>query len=97
MIRRDHLCEPEGRYPHQTGIGSPPGEEVDELQRRPVAPVQILGDQQQRDLGVAIKEFTHLAEHSLGVRACELASQRFALVGSANPGQLQQPGRRDRP
>ena len=97
MIASDDLGEPEARQPHEAGVAAPAREEVDELERRPIAPVQVFRDQQQRSvLGVAIEEFAHLAEHALGGCADELLAQRFALVGSANPRQLQQPGRRDR-
>ena len=69
---------------------------VDELDRRAIAPMQVLGDQQQRPaLGVAVQEFAHLAQHSLQIDSDELAQQGFALLRGAEPGQLQQPGRRD--
>ena len=58
--------------------------------------MQVLRHQQQRSaLGVTVQEFAHLAEHSFQVDADELSQQGFALFRGAEPGQLQQPGRRD--
>ena len=93
MIASNDLGEPEARQPHEAGFAAPTCEEIDELDCRPIAPVQIFRDQQQRPvLGVAIEEFTHLSEHALGGCADELLLQCFALIRSANPRQLQQPG-----
>ncbi len=97
MIASNDLGEPEARQPHDTGAAAPPREEFDELDRRPIAPMQVFRDQQQRPiLRVAIEEFAHLPEHPLRGCADELLAQRFALLGGAEPRQLQQPGRRDR-
>ena len=82
MIAGDDLGEPEARQPHEAGGAAPTREEVDELHRRPVAPVQIFRDQQQRPiLGVAIEEFTHLPEHAL--RGCSHELLRSASRSSA--------------
>ena len=54
-------------------------EVVDELHRGVVAPVQVLGDQQQRPiLGVAIEQLAHLAQHA------GLAGRRTARAASAS-------------
>ena len=97
MIARDDLGEPEGRQPHDAGTATPTCDVVDELNRRPIGPVQVFGDEQERFvLRLAIEKLAHFAEHALGRCADELIAQRFALFSSADPRQLQQPRRRDR-
>ena len=75
---------------------APAREIVDELDRGAIAPMQVLRHQQQRSaLGVTVQEFAHFAEHPFQVDADKLSQQRFALFRGTEPGQLQQPGRRD--
>ncbi len=95
MIQRDHLGETEACQPHEARAATPSRDIVDELNRRAVAPMQVLGDQQQRPaLGVAIEHLAHLAQHAIRADARELSSQGVALFRGAEPRQLQQPGRR---
>ena len=69
---------------------------VDQVHRRVIAPVQVLDDQHQRlVLRAAVEQFAELAQHAVLARAGEFAPQAFALGLAAQPGQLQQPGRRD--
>ena len=97
MIQRDDLGETEACQPHEARAAAPPRDIVDELDRRTVAPMQVLGHQQQRPaLGVAIEHLAHLAQHSIRADARQLSSQRLALLRGAEPRQLQQPGRRHR-
>ena len=96
MIRGDHLGEPEARKPHEAAAAAPAREVIDELDRRAIAPMQVLRHQQQRTaLGVTVQEFAHFAEHPFQVDADKLSQQGFALFRGTEPGQLQQPGRRD--
>ena len=95
MVQRDHLGQAEARQPHQARAAAPPRDVVDELDRRPVAPVQVFGHQQQRPLlGVAVEQLAHLAQHAVGAHAGQFAPQRVAFLRGAQPRQLQQPGRR---
>ena len=95
MIQRDHLGETEACKPHDARAAAPSRDIVDELNRRTVAPVQVLGYQQQRPaLGLAIEQLAHFAQHAIRARARELSSQGVALLRRAEPRQLQQPGRR---
>ena len=96
MVVRDDLGETEAREPHQARVRPPARDMVDELDRRVVAPMQVLGHQQQRPLGgIAVEELAHLAQHAIRAHARELASQGVALLRGAQPRQLQQPGGRD--
>ena len=95
MVQRDDLGEAKACEPHEARAAAPPRDVVDELDRRAVAPMQVLGHQQQRPaLGVAIEQLAHLAQHAIRADAGELSSQRVALLRGAEPRQLQQPGRR---
>ena len=96
MVGSDDLGQPEARQPHETTAAASSRDVVDELGRRAIAPMQVLGDQQQRPvLGVAVEELAHLAQHALRIHADELSAQALPLFSSTEPGQLQQPGRRD--
>ena len=96
MIRGDHLGESKARKPHEAAAAAPAREVIDELDRGAIAPMQVLGHQQQRTaLGVTVQEFAHLTEHPFQVDADKLSQQGFALFHGTEPGQLQQPGRRD--
>jgi hypothetical protein len=87
MIGGDDLGAPKARNPHEAGAAAPTGEEVDEPKRRPIALVQIFRDEQEGPtLRWTIEEFTHFAEHPFGARAYELAAQRVAFFGRADPG-----------
>ena len=95
MIQRDDLSGTKACQPHEARAAAPTGDVVDELNGRTVAPMQVLGHQQQRPaLGIAIEHLAHLAQHSIQAHSRKLASQRIALLGAAQPRQLQQPGRR---
>ncbi len=96
VIERDHLGQSEARQPHESSRASPTCDVVDELRCRAIAPVQVLGDEQQRAIcRVAVEELAHFAQHALGMDSDQLTQQRFADFRCAEPGQLQQPGRRD--
>ncbi|MNN25921.1 hypothetical protein D3C81_1394130 [compost metagenome] len=95
MIERHHLGDAEARQPHKPSAAASPRHIVDELDRRPIAPVQVFGYQQQRSLlGVAVQQFTHFPQHAIRTDAGKLAPQRVSLLRGAQPRQLQQPGRR---
>ena len=96
VIQRDDLGQAKAREPHEARAAAPPRDMVDEPERRPVAPMQVFGHQQQRPLlGVAIQHLAHLPQHAVRADAGELAPQRVALVCGGEPWQLQQPRRRD--
>ena len=81
MVERHDLGETKAGKPHEPRAATAPRDVVDELDRRAVAPMQILGHQQQRaTLGVAIEELAHLAQHAIRADAGELSSQRFPLL-----------------
>ena len=95
MVRRHHLGQAEGRQPHQAGAAAPPGDVVYQLDRRPVAPVQVLRHQQERTLfGVAVQQLAHFPQHALRAHASEFAAKRLSFFRGAEPWQLQQPRRR---
>ncbi|VVO20907.1 hypothetical protein PS691_04182 [Pseudomonas fluorescens] len=95
MIERYHLGEAQARQPHKPRAATSPRHIVDELDRRPIAPVQVFGHQQQRALlCVAVQQFTHFPQHAVRTDAGKLAPQCVSLLRSAQPRQLQQPGRR---
>ena len=97
MVRRDHLGHAKGREPHQASAAAPPRDVVDELDRRAVAPVQVLRHQQQGALvGVAVQQLAHLPQHAVRAYAGQFSPQCVAFLGGAEPRQLQQPGRPDR-
>ena len=97
MVQRDHFGQPEARQPHEAGAAAPPRHVIDELDRCPVTPVQVLGHQQQRPaLGVTVDQLPNLAQHSIRADTHQLSTQCLALVGCAQPRQLQQPSGRDR-
>ena len=97
MVERHDLGEAKACKPHEPRAATAPRDVVDELDRRAVAPMQVLGHQQQRPaLARAIEKLAHLAQHAIRADAGELSSQRFALLRGAEPRQLQEPGRRDR-
>ena len=96
MIRADDFRKAEAREPQQSSAGATARDVVDELHRRLIAPVQVLGDEQQRTIRrVAIQQLAHLPQHARLARAGELAAQSLALGCTAQPRQLQQPCRSD--
>ena len=75
MVERHDLGETEACKPHEPRAATAPRDVVDELDRRAVTPMQVLGHQQQRaTLGVAIEELAHFAQHAIRVDAGELSS-----------------------
>ena len=94
---RDQLRHAKAAEPQQPRPRAAAREVVDELHRRVVTPVQVLGDQQQRAFfRVAIEELPHLAQHPRLPGAGQLAPQGLALFRRGEPRQLEEPGRRDR-
>ena len=97
VVGRDQLRHAETAEPEQPCRRAAAREVVDELHRGLVAPVQVLGDQQERSLlRVAIEELAHLAQHPGLAGTGQLAPQRLALFRRREPGQLEEPCRRDR-
>ena len=69
-------------------------EERDQVDRGAVAPLQVLEDEHQGAFGAERRDgFRHLAQHALGSRAEELATQRPAVVVRRRPRQLGEPER----
>ena len=97
MIERHDLGETKACEPHEARVAAPSRDIVDELDRRAIAPMQVLGHEQQRPaLARAIQKLAHLAQHAICGDTGELSPQSVALLGGAEPRQLQEPGRRDR-
>ena len=96
MVRGDDLGEAEAREPKQPRAGATARDVIHELHGRVIAPVQVLGDEQQRAiLRVAVQELAHFAQHAGLARAGELAPQSLAFGRAGEPRELQQPGRSD--
>ena len=97
MIERHDLGETKACEPHEARVAAPSRDVVDELDRRAIAPMEVLGHKQQRPaLARAIQKLAHLAQHAICRDTGELPPQSVALLGGAEPRQLQEPGRRDR-
>ena len=97
MIERHDLGETKACEPHEARVAAPSRDVVDELDRRAIAPMEVLGYKQQRPaLARAIQKLAHLAQHAISRNTGELPPQSVALLGGAEPRQLQEPGRCDR-
>jgi hypothetical protein len=85
------------RADHQEPCGLPPAcEHCDEIQRRTVAPMQVLDDQDQRSRrGHGFQRFGHFAQHALGCGTDELPRELLALGIAEQRGQLREPSRRE--
>ena len=66
MIERHDLGETKACEPHEARVAPPSRDVVDELDRRAIAPMQVLGHKQQRPaLARAIEKLAHLAQHAI--------------------------------
>jgi hypothetical protein len=74
---------------------APPGEQRHEVERRGIAPVQVLEQEHERRLvRERLERLGHLAQHALARRAEQLAREALAPGGVAQRGQLHEPGGR---
>jgi len=95
VLVQDHLGRTVGRQQQQAGRLTPPRQRRDQIERRRVAPVQILEDQDQRRVGgERTQGFDHLAQHAPR-RGTEALGEQPGALGLLDQGRhLQQPGRR---
>ena len=86
MIERHDLGEAEACEPHEARVASPSRDVVDQLDRRAIAPMKILGHKQQLPaLARAVQKLAHLAQHAVRRDTGELPPQSVALLGGAEP------------
>src|SRR5262249_20393933 len=67
----------------------------EEIERRVVAPVEVLEDKDERTLcGESLERLGHLPQHPFLRDAEQIAPERIAIVSVDEPRQLDDPGRR---
>ena len=76
MPARDELCRPVRTNDHQPGFAPLPRQVRDQVQRRVVAPVQVLQHEHQRRFGrERLERVAHLSQHPLARRAEHFAAR----------------------